>query len=185
MIAKIQIFSEIIARSHEKYTLFNEKDLPDAIRHFSTCLLSTVCNLAIIDCKIMGAHCLYNYDYYFFSAKLQKSYRIWLVFLKKLKIIAKKLGTFRNNAYLCTQNNGRVPFIGIGVSPIGRVVRFVATLFLCLLGWIDFEAQKFAVLHEYIGSQYVIGQIDCLWIQNVASQWVSYQVGNLQTRNVF
>ena len=87
--------------------------------------------------------------------------------------------------YLCTQNNGRVPFIGIGVSPIGRVVRFVATLFLCLLGWIDFEAQKFAVLHEYIGSQYVIGQIDCLWIQNVASQWVSYQVGNLQTRNVF
>ena len=72
MLAKIQIFSEIIARSHEKYTLFNEKDLPDAIRHFSTCLLSTVCNLAIIDCKIMGAHCLYNYDYYFFSAKLQK-----------------------------------------------------------------------------------------------------------------
>ena len=44
--------------------------------------------------------------------------------------VAKKLGTFRNNAYLCTQNNGRVPFIGIGVSPIGRVVRFVATLFL-------------------------------------------------------
>lgn len=106
-------------------------------------------------------------------------------FSQKLKIIAKKLGTFRNNIYLCTQNNGRVPFIGIGVSPIGRVVRFVATLFLCLLGWIDFEAQKFAVLHEYIGSQYVIGQIDCLWIQNVASQWVSYQVGNLQTRNVF
>ena len=106
-------------------------------------------------------------------------------FSQKLKIIAKILATFRNNAYLCTQNNGRVPFIGIGVSPIGRVVRFVATLFLCLLGWIDFEAQKFAVLHEYIGSQYVIGQIDCLWIQNVASQWVSYQVGNLQTRNVF
>ena len=106
-------------------------------------------------------------------------------FLKNFKIIAKILATFRNNIYLCTQNNGRVPFIGIGVSPIGRVVRFVATLFLCLLGWIDFEAQKFAVLHENIGSQYVIGQIDCLWIQNVASQWVSYQVGNLQTRNVF
>ena len=51
LIAKIQIFSEIIARSHEKYTLFNEKDLPDAIRHFSTCLLSTVCNLAIIEAK--------------------------------------------------------------------------------------------------------------------------------------
>jgi len=51
-------------------------------------------------------------------------------FLKKFKIIAKILGTFRNHAYLCTQNNGRVPFIGIGVSPIGRVVRFVATLFL-------------------------------------------------------
>ena len=51
-------------------------------------------------------------------------------FLKKLKIIAKILATFRNNIYLCTQNNGRVPFIGIGVSPIGRVVRFVATLFL-------------------------------------------------------
>ena len=99
--------------------------------------------------------------------------------------VAKKLGTFRNNIYLCTKNNGRVPFIGIGVSPIGRVVRFVATLFLCLLGWIDFETQKFAAFHEYIGSQYVIGQIDCLWIQNVASQWVSYQVGNLQTRNVF
>ena len=106
-------------------------------------------------------------------------------FSQKLKIIAKILATFRNNIYLCTQNNGRVPFIGIGVSPIGRVVRFVATLFLCLLGWIDFEAQKFAVLHEYIGSQYVIGQIDCLGIQNVASQWVSYQVGNLQTSNVF
>ena len=57
--------------------------------------------------------------------------------------------------------------------------------FLCLLGWIDFDAQKFAAFHEYIGSQYVIGQIDCLWIQNVASQWVSYQVGNLQTSNVF
>ena len=27
------------------------------------------------------------------------------------------------------KNNGRVPFIGIGVSPIGRVVMFVATLF--------------------------------------------------------
>ena len=106
-------------------------------------------------------------------------------FSQKLKIIAKILATFRNNIYLCTQNNGRVPFIGIGVSPIGRVVRFVATLFLCLLGWIDFETQKFAAIHEYIGSQYVIGQIDCLWIQNVASQWVSYQVGNLQTRNVF
>ena len=38
LIAKIQIFSEIIARSHEKYTLFNEKDLPDAIRHFSTAM---------------------------------------------------------------------------------------------------------------------------------------------------
>ena len=99
--------------------------------------------------------------------------------------VAKKLGTFRNNVYLCTQNNGRVPFIGIGVSPIGRVVRFVATLFLCLLGWIDFEAQKFAAFHEYIGSQYVIGQIDCLWIQNVASQWIGYQVGNLQTSNIF
>ena len=106
-------------------------------------------------------------------------------FWKKLKIIAKKLGTFRNNIYLCTQNNGRVPFIGIGVSPIGRVVRFVATLFLCLLGWIDFETQKFAAFHEYIGSQYVIGQIDCLWIQNVASQWIGYQVGNLQTSNIF
>jgi len=35
-------------------------------------------------------------------AKLQKSYRIWLVFLKKLKIIAKILGTFRNNVYLCS-----------------------------------------------------------------------------------
>ena len=55
------------------------------------------------------------------------------------------------------KNNGRVPFIGIGVSPIGRVVRFVATLFLCLLGWVDFETQKFAVLHEYIGSQYIVG----------------------------
>ena len=54
-------------------------------------------------------------------------------FLKKLKIIAKILATFRNNVYLCTQNNGRVPFIGIGVSPIGRVVRFVATLFSCPL----------------------------------------------------
>ena len=129
LIAKIQIFSEIIARSHEKYTLFNEKDLPDAIRHFSTCLLSTVCNLAIIDCKIMGAHCLYNYDYYFFSAKLQKVIEYGR-FSQKLKIIAKILATFRNHAYLCTQNNGRVPFIGIGVSPIGRVVRFVATLFL-------------------------------------------------------
>ena len=51
-------------------------------------------------------------------------------FSQKLKIIAKILATFRNNIYLCTQNNGRVPFIGIGVSPIGRVVRFVATLFL-------------------------------------------------------
>ena len=38
------------------------------------------------------------------------------------------------------KNNGRVPFIGIGVSPIGRVVRFVATLFLCLLRWIYFES---------------------------------------------
>ena len=57
--------------------------------------------------------------------------------------------------------------------------------FLCLLGWIDFETQKFAILHEYIGSQYVIGQIDCLWIQNVASQWIGYQVGNLQTSNIF
>jgi hypothetical protein len=35
-------------------------------------------------------------------AKLQKSYRIWLVFLKKLKIIAKILATFRNNVYLCS-----------------------------------------------------------------------------------
>jgi hypothetical protein len=76
-------------------------------------------------------------------------------FSQKLKIIAKILGTFRNNIYLCTQNNGRVPFIGIGVSPIGRVVRFVATLFLCLLGWIDFEAQKFAAFHEYIGYLYI------------------------------
>ena len=41
-------------------------------------------------------------------------------FSQKLKIIAKILATFRNNVYLCTQNNGRVPFIGIGVSPIGR-----------------------------------------------------------------
>ena len=105
--------------------------------------------------------------------------------IKKLKSMEQKFRRLEKNVYLCTQNNGRVPFRGIGVSPIGRVVRFVATLFLCLLGWIDFEAQKFAVLHEYIGSQYVIGQIDCLWIQNVASQWVSYQVGNLQTRNVF
>ena len=109
----------------------------------------------------------------------------FVFFRSKLKINANLFGSLLAYSYLCTQNNGRVPFIGIGVSPIGRVVRFVATLFLCLLGWIDFEAQKFAVLHEYIGSQYVIGQIDCLWIQNVASQWVSYQVGNLQTRNVF
>jgi hypothetical protein len=57
-----------------------------------------------------------------------------------------------------SKNNGRVPFIGIGVSPIGRVVRFVATLFLCLLEWIDFEPQEFTVLHEYVGSQYIIGQ---------------------------
>ena len=49
-------------------------------------------------------------------------------FLKNFKIIAKILATFRNNIYLWIQNNGRVPFIGIGVSPIGRVVRFVATL---------------------------------------------------------
>ena len=35
-------------------------------------------------------------------AKLQKSYRIWVAFLKKLKIIAKILATFRKNAYLCT-----------------------------------------------------------------------------------
>ena len=55
-------------------------------------------------------------------------------FLKNFKIIAKILGTFRNNVYLCTQNNGRVPFIGIGVSPIGRVVRFVATLFFMPAG---------------------------------------------------
>ena len=62
------------------------------------------------------------------------------------------------------KNNGRVPFIGIGVSPIGRVVMFVATLFLCLLGWIDFKAQKFAILHEYVGSEHIVGQINCLWI---------------------
>lgn len=74
--------------------------------------------------------------------KYEKNVDYRSIFLKKLKIIAKKLGTFRNNIYLCTQNNGRVPFIGIGVSPIGRVVRFVATLFLCLLGWIDFETQN-------------------------------------------
>ena len=35
-------------------------------------------------------------------------------FLKKLKIIAKILATFRNNVYLCTQNNGRVPLLGLG-----------------------------------------------------------------------
>ena len=37
-------------------------------------------------------------------AKLQKSYRIWLVFLKKLKIIAKILATLRNHVYLCNIN---------------------------------------------------------------------------------
>ena len=88
-----------------------------------------------------------------------------------LDFAAPKFGSYRKSSYLCTQNNGRVPFIGIGVSPIGRVVRFVATLFfiLCLFGWIDFESQKLAVFHEYVRSQYVIGQIDGLWIQNVAS----------------
>jgi len=90
--------------------------------------------------------------------------------------IALKFGTFINYVYLCKQNNGRVPFIGIGVSPIGRVVRFVATLFLCLLGWIYL---KFAIFHEYVGSQYVVGEIDGLWIQNVASYWIGNQVGNL------
>ena len=78
------------------------------------------------------------------------------------------------------KNNGRVPFIGIGVSPIGRVVRFVATLFLCLMGWINFETHKLAVLHKYIGSQYIKGQINSLWIQNMASYRVyslhSYQM---------
>ena len=29
--------------------------------------------------------------------------------------------------------------------------------FLCLLGWIDFESQEFAILHKYVGSKYVIG----------------------------
>ena len=35
-------------------------------------------------------------------------------FLKNFKIIAKILATFRNNIYLCTQNNGRVPLLGLG-----------------------------------------------------------------------
>ena len=54
-------------------------------------------------------------------------------FRSKLKINANLFGSLLAYSYLCTQNNGRVPFIGIGVSPIGRVVRFVAAFFLCLL----------------------------------------------------
>ena len=36
--AKVQIISEIIYNQPQFYTLFNEKDLPDAIRHFSTAM---------------------------------------------------------------------------------------------------------------------------------------------------
>ena len=85
-------------------------------------------------------------------------------FLKNFKIIAKILATFRNNIYLCTQNNGRVPFIGIGVSPIGRVVRFVATLFLCLFRGIDFQAHQFAVFHKDVRLQNIVCQVDGLGI---------------------
>ena len=92
-----------------------------------------------------------------------------MVFLKKLKIIAKIVATFRNNVYLCTQNNGRVPFIGIGVSPIGRVVRFVATLFFYLLSRIDLKSHQFSILHEYIRFQYIIGQIYSLRVEYMAS----------------
>ena len=49
------------------------------------------------------------------------------------------MGKLEKNVYLCTQNNGRVPFIGIGVSPIGGVVRFVATLFLCFESFNNFS----------------------------------------------
>ena len=89
--------------------------------------------------------------------------------------MGKKLARFRNNTYLCTQNNGRVPFIGIGVSPIGRVVRFVATLFLWLVR-INLEAHQLAILLKDVVFQNVVGQVDALRIQYMASQRIGYHL---------
>jgi len=45
---------------------------------------------------------------------------------------APKFGRYEENAYLCWQNNERKFIYGIGVSPIGRVVRVRGNSFY---GW--------------------------------------------------
>ena len=76
------------------------------------------------------------------------------IFRSKLKLNANLLGSLHAYSYLCTQNNGRVPFIGIGVSPIGRVVRFVAALFLCLVRGIYLKYVSCSyIMQRYEGSE--------------------------------
>ena len=65
--------------------------------------------------------------------------------------------------------------IGIGVSPIGRVVRFVATLFLWLVR-INLEAHQLAILLKDVVFQNVVGQVDALRIQYMASQRIGYHL---------
>ena len=111
-----------------------------------------------IDCDSSASHDAIAWQYHASNGDdAAKIHNILVRVHKNNKKGAKYLEDKGKRHTFAPKNNGRVPFLGIGVSPIGRVVRFVATLFLCLLGWIDFEPQKFTVLHEYVGSQYVVG----------------------------
>ena len=53
---------------------------------------------------------------------------------------------FQNYFLSLQQNNGRVPLFGNGVSPFGRVVRFVATLF----SWKYFQPHNLSILLKNI-----------------------------------
>ena len=103
----------------------------------------------------------------FLSKKTAKEAKVWKkrekypsltfgrrYFRSKLKLNANLFGSLLAYSYHCTQNNGRVPFIGIGVSPIGRVVRFVAALFLCLLR---------GIYLKYVSCSYIMQRYEDFW----------------------
>ena len=71
-------------------------------------------------------------------------------------------------------------FQGLGCPRSERVVRFVAALFLWLLR-VYLKSHQLPFLNENIGLQHIVCKVHFLWIENMSSEWISYQVGNLQS----
>ena len=68
-------------------------------------------------------------------------------------------------------------FYGIGVSPIGRVVRFVATLFL--LSRKNFQSHQLAFFFKDVVLNYIESQIYPIWVKHVSGNFQLYQVSRL------